>query len=70
MVPSSLAWSVLLLSLRSPPCLYEILGPGAIISKDTGFYITAGEALAKFRRPSPQGSPVSPSLTQGIARRC
>ena len=48
-------------------CLYEILGPGAIIRKDTGFYITAGEALAKFRETLASGIPRLSLLTQGIA---
>jgi hypothetical protein len=48
-------------------CLYEILGPGAIIRKDTGFYITAGEALAKFRSTLSSGIPRLSLLTQGMA---
>lgn len=48
-------------------CLYEILGPGAIIRKDTGFYITAGEALAKFRVTLSSGIPRLSLLTQGMA---
>ncbi len=47
-------------------CLYEILGPGAIIRKDSGFYITAGEALAKFRAALASGIPRLSLLTQGI----
>ena len=47
-------------------CLYETLGPGAIIRKDTGFYITAGEALAKFRAALASGIPRLSLLTQGI----
>ena len=47
-------------------CLYEILGPGAIIRKDTGFYITAGQALAKFRAALASGIPRLSLLTQGI----
>src|SRR5579863_9003971 len=47
-------------------CLYEILGPGAIIRKDTGFYINAGEALAKFRAALASGIPRLSLLTQGI----
>ena len=47
-------------------CLYEILGPSAIIRKDTGFYITAGEALAKFRAALASGIPRLSLLTQGI----
>lgn len=49
-------------------CLYEILGPGAIIRKDTGFYITAGEALARFREALASGIPRLSLLTQGIAQ--
>jgi len=47
-------------------CLYEILGPGAIVRKGTGFYITAGEALAKFRATITSGIPRLSLLTQGI----
>ncbi len=47
-------------------CLYEILGPGAIIRKDSGFYITAGEALARFREALGSGIPRLSLLTQGI----
>src|SRR5882724_6209968 len=52
--------------LANSACLYEILGPGAIIRKDTGFYITAGEALAKFREALASGIPRLSLLTQGI----
>jgi hypothetical protein len=47
-------------------CLYEIFGPGAIIRKETGFYITAGEALAKFRETLGSGIPRLSLLTQGV----
>jgi len=49
-------------------CLCEILGPGAIIRKDTGFYITAGEALSRFREVLASGIPRLSLLTQGIAQ--
>jgi len=48
-------------------CLFEILGRRGTIRKDSGFYLTAGEALASFRKTLQTGIPRLTVLTQGIS---
>ena len=47
-------------------CLYEVLGKSGIIRKDTGFYLTAGEALSRFRETLTSSIPRLVVLTQGV----
>ena len=48
-------------------CLYEILGIGGIIKKDTGFYLMASEALDRFRETLTSSIPRLSVLTQGVS---
>ncbi len=47
-------------------CLYEVLGRSGIIRKNTGFYITAGEALGRFRETLTSSIPRLVVLSQGV----
>ena len=47
-------------------CLYEVLGTGGIIKKDTGFYLMASEALDRFRETLTSSIPRLSVLTQGV----
>lgn len=48
-------------------CLYEVLGVSGIIRKDTGFYLTASEALDSFRTTLDSKIPRLAALTQGVS---
>jgi hypothetical protein len=47
-------------------CLYQVLGTSGIVRKDTGFYLTAGEALEKFRGTLGATIPRLTTLTAGV----
>ena len=47
-------------------CLYEVLGVSGIIRKDSGFYLTASEALDSFRATLNSKIPRLAALTHGI----
>jgi hypothetical protein len=47
-------------------CLYEVLGASGIIRKDSGFYLTASEALGSFRVTLNSKIPRLAALTHGI----
>jgi hypothetical protein len=49
-------------------CLFEVLGPGGILRQDSGFYLTAVEALASFRALATSTIPRVSVLTWGIAK--
>jgi hypothetical protein len=51
-------------------CLFEILGSRGVIRHSSGFYLTASEALASFRKTLQTGIPRLAVLTQGIASPC
>lgn len=48
-------------------CLYEVLGVSGIIRKDTGFYLTASEALDLFHTTLDSKIPRLAALTQGVS---
>lgn len=48
-------------------CLYEVLGLSGITRKDTGFYLTASEALDLFHTTLDSKIPRLAALTQGIS---
>lgn len=48
-------------------CLYEVHGVPGIIRSDTGFYLSAGEALAAFRATLFTSVPRLVSLTRGVS---
>jgi len=48
-------------------CLYEVLGVSGITRKDTGFYLTASEALDLFHTTLDSKIPRLAALTQGIS---
>lgn len=48
-------------------CLYEVLGTSGIIRKDSGFYLTASEALDSFRAALKSRIPRLAALTHGVA---
>ena len=47
-------------------CLYEVLGPSGIVRKDSGFYLSASEALDTFRATLSSKIPRLTVLTHGI----
>jgi hypothetical protein len=47
-------------------CLYEVLGASGIVRKDTGFYLTASEALDSFRSTLNSKIPRLTVLTHGL----
>jgi hypothetical protein len=47
-------------------CLYEVLGSSGIIRKDSGFYLTASEALDSFRATLNSKIPRLAALTHGV----
>jgi len=47
-------------------CLYEVLGMTGIIRKDSGFYLTASEALDSFRNTLDSKIPRLTTLTHGV----
>lgn len=47
-------------------CLYEVLGSSGIIRKDSGFYLTASEALDSFRTTLDSKIPRLAALTHGV----
>ena len=47
-------------------CLYEVLGVSGIIRKDSGFYLTASEALASYRTILNSKIPRLTVLTHGV----
>ncbi len=47
-------------------CLYEVLGVSGIIRKDSGFYLTASEALESFRATLNSKIPRLAALTHGV----
>ena len=48
--------------------LYEMLGPSGIRRKDSGFYFTASEALAAFRKTLASRIPKTSVLTEGLPK--
>lgn len=48
-------------------CLYEVLGVSGITRKDTGFYLSASEALDSFRTTLDSKIPRLSALTQGVS---
>lgn len=48
-------------------CLYEVLGTSGIIRKDSGFYLTASEALDSFRTTLQSKIPRLAALTHGLS---
>ena len=48
-------------------CLYEVYGKAGIIRRDTGFYLTAGEAFASFRKMLSSTIPRLATITAGVA---
>lgn len=48
-------------------CLYEVLGLSGIIRKDSGFYLSASEALDSFRETLNSKIPRLAALTHGVA---
>ncbi|MBL9118062.1 MAG: hypothetical protein JNJ83_23840 [Verrucomicrobiaceae bacterium] len=47
-------------------CLYEVLGASGIVRKDSGFYLTAAEALDSFRATLDSKIPRLSVLTHGV----